>query len=320
MMARSIWLASLAAALALAACGKKDAEAPAADATAETQVADVAEGDAAANDAKLADANLAASEKFLSENGARDGVKTTASGLEYEVLSQGPDGGVSPKETDLVEVHYVGTLIDGVEFDSSRARGAAARFPLNQVIPGWTEGVQLMHEGDRYRFYLPPELAYGATGTPGGPIGPNQALIFDVELLKVISPERNAAASKKFLEDNAKKQGVKTTESGLQYEVLAKGPADGKSPTDANIVRVNYRGTLLDGTEFDSSYARGEPAEFPLARVIPGWTEGVQLMHEGDKFKFYIPSQLAYGEMGTPGGPIGPNEALVFEVELLAVK
>jgi len=108
------------------------------------------------------------------------------------------------------------------------------------------------------------------------------------------------------------------TASGLQYEVLQKGT--GASPKAADTVEVHYRGTLLDGTEFDSSYKRGETIEFPLNRVIPGWTEGVQLMQEGAKYRFAIPSNLAYGERGTPGGPIPPNATLIFEVELIAVK
>lgn len=308
MTARTILMAG-AAAFVLAACGgEEETPAPAEEADATTATED------------LAAANLAASQKFLEENAKRDGVITTASGLQYEILSEGPEGGYSPAASDIVEVHYVGTLTDGVEFDSSRARGAAARFRLDHVIPGWTEGVQLMSEGDRYRFYIPPHLAYGETGTPGGPIGPNEALIFDVELLKATNPERNAEAARKFLEENAKRDGVKTTPSGLQYEVLVEGPAGGASPTDADIVRVHYEGRLIDGSLFDSSYERGVPAEFPLAQVIPGWTEGVQLMSEGDKFKLFLPPELAYGETGTPNGPIGPNEALVFEVELLEVK
>lgn len=121
-----------------------------------------------------------------------------------------------------------------------------------------------------------------------------------------------------FLAENAKKEGVKTTASGLQYTVIREG--SGKSPAATDEVEVNYRGTLLDGTEFDSSYKRNEPISFPLNRVIPGWTEGVQLMKEGAKYKFFIPSNLAYGSRGTPGGPIGPDETLIFEVELLKVK
>lgn len=311
--------AMLLSVLTVAACVPGGEGKAAADAAAEpAAVVDSSAAPAGESAASRAD-NAVKSEKFLADNARRDGVKATASGLQYEILSEGPATGVSPKATDLVDVHYVGTLIDGIEFDSSRARGAAARFPLNQVIPGWTEGVQLMSEGDRYRFYVPPELAYGEQGTPGGPIGPNEALIFDVELIKVTNAQRNADAASKFLADNAAKPGVKKTASGLQYQVLAEGKAGGKQPTDASKVSVHYEGRLVDGTVFDSSYQRGEPIEFPLNAVIPGWTEGVQLMSEGDKFRLFIPPALGYGEGGTPGGPIGPNEALVFDVELLKV-
>ncbi len=121
----------------------------------------------------------------------------------------------------------------------------------------------------------------------------------------------------KFLKENATKEGVKSTASGLQYLVLTEGT--GKSPKATDTVLVHYRGTLLNGTEFDSSYKRNEPIEFPLNRVIAGWTEGVQLMKEGAKFRFFIPSNLAYGARGA-GSDIGPNETLIFEVELLKVK
>jgi len=268
--------------------------------------------------AKLASKNKSASKKFLKENAKREGVKVTDSGLQYMVLEEGPEDGASPVSTDVVVVEYVGTLKDGLEFDSSRAHGAAAKFQLNRVIPGWTEGVQLMSEGDKYRFFVPSELAYGETGTPGGPIGPNEALIFDVELIKVDNPERNLEAANAFLAENANKEGVKTTASGLQYEVISKGAKGGASPEATNVVKVHYQGTLINGTEFDSSFKRGQPIEFPLNRVIAGWTEGVQLMSVGDKYRFFIPPALAYGETGS--GPIGPNEALIFEVELIEVK
>ena len=121
-----------------------------------------------------------------------------------------------------------------------------------------------------------------------------------------------------YLQENAKKAGVSTTASGLQYRVLQEGA--GKNPRATDTVLVHYRGTLLNGQEFDSSYKRREPIEFPLNGVIAGWTEGVQLMKEGAKYEFVIPSDLAYGRRGTPGGPIGPDETLVFEVELLKVR
>ena len=129
--------------------------------------------------------------------------------------------------------------------------------------------------------------------------------------------EKNLEAAKDFLEKNKTKPEVTVTESGLQYEVLREG--DGAKPKASDIVRVHYRGTLLDGTEFDSSYSRGEPVSFPLSQVIPGWTEGVQLMNTGAKYKFYIPPELGYGPRGA-GDSIGPNEALIFEVELLAIE
>lgn len=135
--------------------------------------------------------------------------------------------------------------------------------------------------------------------------------------------QRDEAASKaltegeKFLAENGKKEGVKTTASGLQYEVLTEG--SGTPPTAADEVTVHYKGTLLNGEEFDSSIARGQPVTFPLGNVIEGWTEGVQLMKPGAKYKFYIPSKLGYGERGA-GVKIGPNQTLIFEVELIEVK
>lgn len=129
--------------------------------------------------------------------------------------------------------------------------------------------------------------------------------------------EKNAADGEKFLAENKKKEGVKTTASGLQYKVLKEGT--GASPKATDTVVTNYKGTLLDGTEFDSSYKRNEPATFPVNRVIPGWTEALQLMKPGSKYQLFIPSNLAYGERGA-GRDIGPNSALIFDVELLSIK
>lgn len=144
---------------------------------------------------------------------------------------------------------------------------------------------------------------------------------FQTEMITKMMEERakkateNKEAGNKFLAENKTKEGVKTTESGLQYIVEKEG--EGENPAAEDIVEVHYRGTLLDGTEFDSSYKRNEPAKFPLNRVIKGWTEGVQLMKKGAKYKFFIPSELAYGEGGA-GEAIGPNSTLIFEVELLS--
>jgi FKBP-type peptidyl-prolyl cis-trans isomerase FkpA len=135
------------------------------------------------------------------------------------------------------------------------------------------------------------------------------------------SLEKKAAVSldkeKKFLEENAKKTGVKTTASGLQYEVIKEGA--GSKPTAKSTVKVDYEGTLLDGKKFDSSKDRGEPAVFPLDSVIPAWTEALQLMTVGSKYKLYVPSAMAYGAQGA-GGVIGPNETLIFEVELISIE
>ena len=129
--------------------------------------------------------------------------------------------------------------------------------------------------------------------------------------------EKNKKEGEVFLEQNKKKEGVKTLPSGLQYRVITEGT--GKTPAENGTVTVHYRGTLLDGTEFDSSYRRGEPATFPVKGVIPGWSEALQLMKEGAKWQLFIPSQLAYGERGA-GDTIGPNAVLIFDVELISVK
>ena len=127
----------------------------------------------------------------------------------------------------------------------------------------------------------------------------------------------NLQKGQEFLAENGQRPEVKTTESGLQYEVLQAGK--GTSPGATDRVTVNYRGTLLDGTEFDSSYKRGEPAQFGVDQVIAGWTEGLQLMRTGSRYKFYIPAELAYGKSRGPGGSLPLNSTLVFEVELLGV-
>ncbi|WP_397380415.1 FKBP-type peptidyl-prolyl cis-trans isomerase [Pseudomonas sp.] len=129
--------------------------------------------------------------------------------------------------------------------------------------------------------------------------------------------EESAAAGKKFLEDNAKREGVVTTASGLQYEVVKK--ADGAQPKATDVVTVHYEGKLTDGSVFDSSVERGSPIDLPVNGVIPGWVEGLQLMHVGEKYKLYIPSELAYGEQ-SPTPAIPSNSVLVFDLELIAIK
>jgi FKBP-type peptidyl-prolyl cis-trans isomerase len=155
--------------------------------------------------------------------------------------------------------------------------------------------------------------------------GKNTRISFDDAMTKVQAAYGEAVSRKSeeyrqaeilFLADNRKKEGIIVTGTGLQYEVINEGA--GPHPLAGNTVQVHYKGTLLDGTEFDSSYSRGEPTEFPLNQVIPGWTEGIQLMSVGSTYRFYIPSDLAYGENGV-GSLIPPYSALIFDVELLSV-
>lgn len=135
--------------------------------------------------------------------------------------------------------------------------------------------------------------------------------------MKVLG-EKNKKEGDTFLAENKKKEGVKTLPSGLQYKVITEGK--GKSPSATDTVTVQYTGSLIDGTEFDSSYKRGQAATFAVKGVIKGWTEALQLMKEGSKWRIFIPSNLAYGETGTVGGPIGPNATLIFDIELVSIK
>jgi len=224
------------------------------------------------------------------------------------VLQKGT-GTTHPKPEDRVLVHYTGWTKEGKMFDSSVARNEPITFGLSEVIPGWTEGVQLMVEQEKRRFWIPAKLAYGDTATrPGAPTG---QLTFDVELLQILAPPetpKDVAAPPK---DATK------TASGLVYKILTKGTGkDHPSATDT--VVVNYSGWTTDGKMFDSSVVRGQPAKFPLNHVIKGWTEGVQLMVLGDKARFWIPAELAYGDKpkreGTPSGP------LTFDIELLEIR
>lgn len=230
----------------------------------------------------------------------------TESGLASKVLKEGT-GKEKPAATDTVQVHYSGWTTDGKLFDSSVRRGVPAKFPLNRVIPGWTEGVQLMVAGEKRRFWIPAKLAYGDNPGGGRPAG---MLVFDVELLSIVSapkvPEDVAAVP-----DTAKK-----TPSGLASRVLKEGTGT-VHPKATDTVKVHYSGWTTDGNMFDSSVARGEPISFPLNGVIPGWTEGVQLMVQGETRRFWIPANLAYGENPPPGAPAG---MLVFDVELLGIE
>jgi peptidylprolyl isomerase len=232
----------------------------------------------------------------------------SVTGVASKVLTPGT-GTTHPTPNDTVEVHYTGWTKAGVMFDTS-VGGNSARFPLGRVIKGWTEGMQLMVEGEKRRFWIPAELAYGEVPTrPGAPAG---QLTFDVELIKIIP----APTPPPVPEDvKAAPASAKTTASGLKYRTLSKGTGT-QHPTAMSRVEVHYSGWTTDGKMFDSSVMRGNPAQFGLNQVIKGWTEGVQLMVEGEKARFWIPGKLAYGDTPQPGRPSG---TLVFDIELIKI-
>ncbi|MEM6796010.1 MAG: FKBP-type peptidyl-prolyl cis-trans isomerase, partial [Acidobacteriota bacterium] len=230
--------------------------------------------------------------------------ETTSSGLASKVLEKGT-GGEHPAADDKVTVHYSGWTTDGKMFDSSVKRGKPSTFPLNRVIAGWTEGLQLMVTGEKRRFWIPEQLAYqGRAGRPAG------MLVFDVELLEIESAPKPPAVP----EDVAAPPADATTEkSGLAWKILTPGSGE-SNPRSRSTVKVHYTGWTTDGKMFDSSVVRGEPTEFPLNRVIEGWTVGVGMMVEGEKRRLWIPEKMAYG--GRPGAPQG---MLVFDVERLEI-
>jgi peptidylprolyl isomerase len=196
-------------------------------------------------------------------------------------------------------------------FDSSVARGEPTEFGVTQVIKGWTEGLQLMTKGEKRRFWIPAELAYGET--PKRPGAPSGQLTFDVELIDIVKPPPPPEVPKDVA---AAPASAKKTASGLRYQVLSAGTGK-QHPTPKNRVKVHYSGWTTDGKMFDSSVMRGRPATFGVTQVIPGWVEGLQLMVQGEKTRFWIPAGLAYGDKPTnPGAPSGP---LVFDVELIEI-
>jgi FKBP-type peptidyl-prolyl cis-trans isomerase len=241
---------------------------------------------------------------------APNDAKKTASGLARKVLTPGT-GKERPGPDDKVKVHYTGWTTDGKMFDSSVTRGEPTSFRVSGVIKGWTEGLQLMTVGEKSRFWIPAKLAYGDTpAQPGMPAG---MLVFDVELLEIATAPKPPAVP---TDVKAAPATAKKTESGLAYRVLQKG-AGTRHPAPTDRVKVHYSGWTPDGKMFDSSVTRGEPTAFALNGVIKGWTEGVQLMVEGEKARFWIPGSLAYGDNPRPGAPGGP---LVFDIELIAIE
>ena len=228
---------------------------------------------------------------------------TLPSGLASRVLKPGT-GTAKPGATDMVTVHYTGWTTDGKMFDSSVVRNEPNTFPLDRVVKGWGEGVQLMTVGEKRRLWIPEALAY--KGQPGRPAG---MLVFDIELLEFMPPPTVPPPDVAAVPDD-----VKRTASGLAYKVIKAGTGT-EHPRKSSNVTVHYSGWQTNGKLFDSSVMRGAPASFGLGDVIEGWTEGVQLMVVGEKTRFWIPEKLAYkGQSGVPSG------MLVFDVELISYR
>lgn len=259
---------------------------------------------------------------YIPWNPEGEGVQTTESGLQYVIVREGEEGGATPGPRDRVSVMYDGRLIDGTVFDSSYERGSSVTFGVGQVISGWTEGLQLMSVGDEFIFYIPTELGYGQNPRPGGKIKAGDDLIFRVELKQVVkAPEPrpvDTEAWDTYTPWNSDLPDVQKTGSGLEYVVLASGDEAGISASGGDQVVVYYEGRFdQGGGVFDSAFQRGEAAMFPSNRVIPGWIEALQMMKPGDRWLVHVPGDLAYGPRGN--GPIPPNAALNFEVELMDV-
>jgi FKBP-type peptidyl-prolyl cis-trans isomerase len=221
----------------------------------------------------------------------------TASGLATRVITTGKSAD-HPTKDDVVTVHYTGWKSDGSMFDSSVTRGKPASFKVGGVIAGFGEGLQLMVIGEKRRLWIPEALAYKGAREPKG------MLVFDIELIDI--PTRAPADVK------APPADAKTTASGLAYKVLKQG-VGGRHPRSTSEVTVHYTGWTTDGKMFDSSVVRGQPSTFGLDGVIPGWTEGLQLMFEGEKTRFWIPEKLAYE------GKKAPYGLLVFDIELIKI-
>lgn len=234
------------------------------------------------------------------------GAQETASGLRLVVLHAGA-GSEHPAESDRVRVHFTGWTKDGTMFDSSALR-APGLFTLTQIIPGWTEALKLMVPGERRKLWIPARLAYGENPPYGAPAGD---LIFDVELVEIIH-------SPKVPEDvMAAPKAAKVTATGLAYRVLQAGPGR-VHPRPTDTITVKYSGWTPDGLLFDSASLRDGPVQFTVGSLIKGWTEGAGLMVMGDRTRFWMPADLAYGDH--PTDPDKPAGMLVFDIELLDIR
>lgn len=227
----------------------------------------------------------------------------SATGLVWKTVTPGA-GTETPQETDVVTVQYSGWTSDGRLFDSSHARSLPDLFPLPRVMPGWRECVLLMTVGETRRCWLPQALSYnGAAGKPEGTV------VFDIELLDTRRPPSVAPP-----DVAAPPADATRTASGLSYKIIRPGTGT-KRPTAQEGVTVHYTGWTIDGKMFQSTVAQGRPATLEMNNVIQGWTEGMQLMVEGERTRFWIPQNLAYkGQRGQPKG------MLVFDIDLVRIE
>ncbi len=256
-------------------------------------------------------------------NHAAANAQKLPSGVEYVVVRKGDGKGLYPGPTDQVEVNYEGRLAaTGLIFDSSYQRKESATFALNGLIPGWKDGLQKMQPGDMFMFWIPSAEGYGERGA-GTDIPPNSDLMFQVELIKVLPDPWN-----KVTPWPAESPGVVRRPSGLEYLVVESGPADSASPTEDDVVTINFEGRLesVQKEEGDtaedlrhrsivvSTIGAGEPAHFPVAGVTSGWNELLKLMHKGDHWMVRMPASLMYGDEGD--GRVPPGATVIYEVKL----
>lgn len=241
------------------------------------------------------------------------GVVTLDSGVQYIVIKKGEGKGEKPKPEDRVEVNYDGRFAsNGEQFDTSYGKEPAV-FRLNQVISGWTEGLQYMQPGDEFMFWIPWKLAYGEDGRPGIP--PKADLMFRVELRSVVKAvASNAEAWKKVTPWPTDSSDVNRSSTGLEYLVVESGPADGPVPGDRDYAIVHLEGRLDDGSVVGSTFESQEPEIFPVADLVPGWAEAIKGMHKGDHWMIRMPAHLMYA--GEGDGRIPPNAIVTYEVIL----
>jgi len=243
--------------------------------------------------------------EFLEENAQREDVTVTDSGLQYRVIKNAE--GVVPGDEAAIVINFIGTLVDGSEFNDSYEQSIPPNIVVQELLPGLREGVQLMNTGAIYEFVLPADLGYGNTPPQGIP--PGATLIYELELI------HDNSLDPIFLEENAENEDVVVTESGLQYRIIEEG--SGAAPDSSSVVDVEYTGTFIFGITFDTSRETEGPAQFAVGDVIRGFSEGLQLMQEGGRYELFLPAELAYGD--NPPRSIYPGATLIFDVELVSV-